>query len=170
MTTTATPAEQTPAPDDGGTGTGRKRRRVKIRYVVALAVCVAAIAWMLTSLSENINYLETVSQAVQHRANDQHRELRIGGVVVRDSVHRTADGANFRLGDGKATVAVHVTNIPSKLFADCAPVVVQGTWKGTAFAGDNLLVRHGATYGATSGKDYKNIKDALAGTGCQKPT
>jgi cytochrome c-type biogenesis protein CcmE len=138
--------------------------------VIALVVCVGAIAWMITSLSENINYLETVSQAVKHRASEQNHELRIGGVVVRGSVHRTEDGASFRLGDGKATVAVHVTNIPSKLFADCAPVVVQGTWKGTAFAGDNLLVRHGATYGASSGKDLKTIKDALAGTGCQKPT
>ncbi len=142
---------------------------MKARYLAALAVCVGAIAWMITSLSANINYLETVSDAVQHRATQQHRELRIGGVVVRGTIRETADGASFRLGDGKAVVAVHVTNIPSKLFADCAPVVVQGQWKGTSFAGDNLLVRHGATYGASSGADEKNkIKDALAGTGCQK--
>ena len=148
----------------------RTRRRLKWRYVVALVVCVGAIAWMITSLSENIDYLETVSQAVHHRAGEQHRELRIGGVVVRNTLQRTSDGANFRLGDGKAVVFVHVTNIPSKLFTECAPVVVQGKWNGTAFAGDNLLVRHGATYGASSGKDVKTIKDALAGTGCQKPS
>ena len=146
----------------------RKPRR--LRYVIALAVCVGAIVWMITSLSANINYLETVSQAVHHRGGEQHRELRIGGVVVRGSVQRTTYGANFRLGDGKAVVFVRVTNIPSKLFSDCAPVVVQGQWSGSMFAGDNLLVRHGATYGASSGKDAKTIKDALAGTGCQKPS
>ncbi len=157
-------ADMTPA------GSVPPRRRLRWRYVIALVVCAGAIAWMITSLSENIDYLETVSQAVQHRASEQHRELRIGGVVVKDTLQRTPDGADFRLGDGKAIVFVHVTNIPSKLFTECAPVVVQGQWKGTSFAGDNLLVRHGATYGTTSGKDSKSIKDALAGTGCQKPT
>jgi cytochrome c-type biogenesis protein CcmE len=141
---------------------------MKARYFVALAVCAGAIVWMITSLSENINYLETVSEAVTHRASQQHRELRIGGVVVRGTIRETADGANFRLGDGKAVVAVHVTDIPSKLFADCAPVVVEGKWNGDSFAGNNLLVRHGATYGAKNAKDEKTIKDALAGTGCQK--
>jgi cytochrome c-type biogenesis protein CcmE len=163
MTTTTT----APMPEPG---VARPRRKFKWRYLIALAVCVGAIAWMITSLSENVNYLETVSQAVKHRAGEQHRELRIGGVVVRHTLQRTGDGADFRLGDGKAIVFVHVTNIPSQLFAECAPVVVQGQWNGTSFAGDNLLVRHGANYGASNGKDVKTIKDALAGTGCQKPT
>ncbi len=162
----------TPAPAAAPTGRATLQRRLhgKLRYVVALAVCVGAIIWMITSLSANINYLETVSDAVKHRSANAHRELRIGGVVVRGTVHRLADGTSFKLSDGKATVFVHVRDIPSKLFADCAPVVVQGTWNGNDFAGDNLLVRHGANYGPST-KDAKHLSavdNALAGTGCAK--
>ena len=126
---------------------------------------------MITSLSANIDYLETVSQAVRDRPSQENRELRIGGVVVLHTLKETPQGAVFRLGDGKAIVFVNVTNIPSKLFAECAP----GWWwkaSGPAptSAADNLLVKHGATYGAASKTDVKSVKDALAGTGCEKPT
>jgi cytochrome c-type biogenesis protein CcmE len=147
-----------------------RKRKVKWRYVIALLACAGAVVWMLTSLSANINYLETVSQAVRDRPSQQNRELRIGGVVVLHTLKETPQGASFRLGDGKAIVFVNVTNIPSKLFAECAPVVVEGKWSGSNFAADNLLVKHGATYGAANGKDATSVKDALAGTGCQKPT
>ena len=63
-------------------GHATPERKVKWRYVVALVACVGAIVWMITSLSANIDYLETVSQAVRDRPSQENRELRIGGVVV----------------------------------------------------------------------------------------
>ncbi|HEY3833066.1 MAG TPA: cytochrome c maturation protein CcmE [Acidimicrobiia bacterium] len=160
----------TPVAADDATATPPRKRKIKWRYVIALVACVGAIVWMITSLSANIDYLETVSQAVHDRPSQENRELRIGGVVVLHTLKETPQGASFRLGDGKAIVFVDVTNIPSKLFAECAPVVVEGKWSGTNFAADNLLVKHGATYGASNKDDAKSVKDALAGTGCEKPT
>src|SRR4051812_13808810 len=110
---TATPTAPAVDPIEPAAAAPRRRKK-RLRYVIALAVCVGAIVWMITSLSENLNYLETVSQAVKHRGGEQHRELRIGGVVVRNTLQQTKQGARFWLGDGKAKVFVNVTNIPSK--------------------------------------------------------
>jgi cytochrome c-type biogenesis protein CcmE len=169
VTATSTPPKgSAPASDAPVVSAPKKRGGFKFRYVVALAICLGAVIWMITSLSKNINYLETVSKAVQQRSGQQHREIRIGGVVVKNTLRQVSSGADFKLGDGKATVFVHVTNIPSKLFAECAPVVVQGQWNGVSFAGDNLLVAHDANYGTAT--DKTSVNDALKGTGCQKPT
>ncbi len=139
---------------------------MKVRYGVALLVCLAAIVWMVSSLSANLNYMETVSVAVHDRASKGTETLRIGGVVKPNSIDKSArTGAVFVLTDGKAAVSVKLTSEPPSLFSECTPVVVQGHWQGSTFVGDSVLVRHGSTYDAKK----HMVGDALDASGCPRP-
>jgi cytochrome c-type biogenesis protein CcmE len=139
---------------------------VKVRYIVALVVCIGAVAWMVTSLSANLDYMEPVSTAVAHRAGEANRTLRIGGVVKPGTIDKLAQhGADFELTDGNATVKVQLQSEPPQLFNDCVPVVVQGHWQGATFVGDSVLVRHGSTYSRAKMVAAAQTKSGCSGTG-----
>ena len=65
-------------------------KHLKTRYVVALVVIVGAIAWMVTSLSANLNYMVTVSEAVHDRPTKGNDTFRVGGVVKPKSIDKDA--------------------------------------------------------------------------------
>ena len=139
----------------------------KGRYVVALVVCVGAIAWMVTSLSANLNYMMTVSEAVSHRPDKGTETFRVGGVVKRGSIDaRSRDGAVFVLTDGPAAMKINLQATPPDLFKDCAPIIVQGHWKDAVFVGDQVLVQHGATY---DNKQHP-VGKTLVAAGCPDTT
>ena len=139
----------------------------KARYVVALVICVGAIAWMVTSLSANLNYMMTVSDAVKERAHQGTTSFRAGGVVKKQSIdHQSRDGAVFVLTDGVQQMNVHLEAEPPSLFKECAPIIVQGHWSGATFVGDQIVVQHGAVY-----DDKKHpIGKTLVAAGCPDTT
>ena len=58
-------------------------------------LCVAAIALMIRTMTKNVVFFKTVSQAVHDRDHDGARSLRIGGAVVPGSIHQTKNGVDF---------------------------------------------------------------------------
>ena len=66
------------------------------------------------------------------------------------SIDSTKNGVNFRVTDGKNTVAVHHDGDTPALFKNNAPVVVEGHWASRAqdapFLSDRILIKHGADY------------------------
>lgn len=125
----------------------RRRRRV----VGAIGVLVAcAVALVGLGLARNLNYFETVDQALAHRAGLGTSSLRLEGVVAAHSVERTATGAAFTLtgADGR-TVAVRCAGTPPQLFRAGVPVVVVGRFSSATsrlFLGTQILVKHTASY------------------------
>ena len=123
------------------------RRR---RAYVAIAACIAAVVAIIVLafvLSENVVYFRTVSEAVRARSSERDQQLRIAGQVVRGSVHETADGARFKITDGKATAEILYHGDPPALFKAGVPVVCEGHWgHGTGFKSDRILIRHGNNY------------------------
>lgn len=136
----------------------------KRRAAVALSLCglaVVAIVALTVVLSNNVVYFRSVSEAVASRQSDGDRRFRIAGEVVAGSVRETAQGVNFRVSDGRATVTiVHRGESPS-LFKEGAPVVAEGRWSGaTTFASDRIMIRHGNEYTPPKVND----REARAGT------
>jgi cytochrome c-type biogenesis protein CcmE len=127
--------------------TAKKRSGIKVRYVVAALVCVGAIAWLLVAgLSSSLVYLKPVSEAVESKSSQGERTFRMGGAVVPGTIEQTADGVTFDITEGGATVVVVHHGDPPDLFEDGAPVVVEGSWQGSTFDSDRLLIRHGNEY------------------------
>lgn len=145
MTTTETrpelsPIEPPPSPS---------RRRW--RSLVVIGVMVAAIVALLSQgLLSNINYFETVQQAMHDRATLGTNDFRLEGLVQTGSIERTAQGANFYL-DGTTTNEVRVidSGSPPQLFQNDIPVVVDGHFasdSSNVFYADQIIVNHSSNY------------------------
>lgn len=117
------------------------------RALVAAGLCGAALVAIVVlaiTLSENVVYFRTVSEAVAQRDDGR---LRIAGAVLHGSVRETRDGVRFELTDGAASAEVVHHGDPPALFKAGAPVVCEGRWgRGKTFDSDRILIRHGADY------------------------
>ncbi len=144
-------------------------KNVKTRYVAVVVVCLGAVAWMITNLGANLNYMESVSTAVHRHQTNGATPDKVGGVVKPHTIDKSArHGATFVITDGKVTVNARVDATPPSMFADCIPVVLTGVhWEGDTLVGGSLEVAHGSTY---SSKQMKaNVETALDATGCPQP-
>lgn len=139
-------------------------RRVKARYVVALGVSLAAVVWMITSLSANVDYWKPVAAAVRDRSADTGKHLRVGGLVVPGTIA----GREFVLSDGAATMRVRLGDPQaSETLRGCTPLVVAGRWQGSVLVADELTRRHGSTY---SSKPRRTLVDDTPISACQPGT
>jgi cytochrome c-type biogenesis protein CcmE len=127
-----------------------RNRRTRTRYIVAASVCglaIVAIIVLAFTLSKNVVYFRTATEAVKMRSSEGDHRFRLAGQVVPGSIRETGNGVEFEVTDGKATVPVDHTGDPPDLFKGCAPVVVEGHWsKGSAFDSDRILIKHGSEY------------------------
>jgi cytochrome c-type biogenesis protein CcmE len=124
---------------------------MRLRWAIAALVCLGAAIWMLVILQKNVVLFEPVSKAVAAREEQGDRPLKMSGLVVPGSIHTQGDDVRFVLTEGGQTAAVRFSGSPPDLFADCAPVVVQGNWDKETFASDQLLIKHGSDYKPLTG-------------------
>lgn len=123
------------------------RRRPRLRYLVAGGLCVAAVAYLLFGLSENVVYFRTVTEAVTERETIGDDRFRLMGEVVPGSQVASPAGVAFEVSDGNETAEVFHQGDPPELFGDGVPVVCEGAW-GTdgRFTSDRIMIRHGSEY------------------------
>lgn len=127
----------------GGTKNVRRRR---LRYVVVGAVFAGAVALLVSKIGGSLDYFETVDQAVAQQAKLEGQTVRLEGLVVPGSVHRTAGGVDFVAAGTKHRIAVENTGSPPQLFQPDIPVVVVGHFAGATFVSNQIIVDHSATY------------------------
>ena len=86
---------------------------------------------MLVILQNNVVFFEPVSKRSPNRTEQGDRAFKMSGAVVPGTHRRaTATTCTFELTEGGEIAAVRFSGSPPDLFADCAPVVVQGSWSG----------------------------------------
>ncbi len=138
----------------------RKRRRLYIVILGMLTLGVAA-ALVLSAFEDNIVFFYSPTDlATKDLPKD--RRVRVGGVVVKDSIRREADGITvaFDLTDLKHTVRVTYRGILPDLFRDGQGAVVEGRLgPDGAFRADEVLAKHDETYMP------KEVADALKKSG-----
>lgn len=99
------------------------------------------------NLNNNLVYYLTPTEAVAKQADfGQDRRFRLGGLVEKGSVQRTADWVRFVVADDKTKVQVSHTGAPAQLFRAGVGVIVEGTWRGSTFESDTMIVRHDENY------------------------
>jgi cytochrome c-type biogenesis protein CcmE len=144
--TPAAGADDAPASAGHPAAPGPHRRRRRLRYAVVAAVFAGAVAFLVSQVGSSLDYFETVDQAVAHRASLGGQTIRLEGLVLPGSVHRDGSGVDFMAAGTRHRVAVHDTGSPPQLFQADIPVVVVGHFTGSAFAADQIIVDHSATY------------------------
>ena len=123
----------------------RQRRRLWLLVVIALSV-LTSLALAVSAFRDNLLFFLTPTQIANGKAPIKG-ELRLGGMVEKDSVQRL-DGlqVRFKVTDYAHSVAVHYEGILPDLFAEGQGVVVQGRMDGEAFYAREVLAKHDENY------------------------
>jgi cytochrome c-type biogenesis protein CcmE len=119
-----------------------------VLIVLALVALVGAGMLAAWALRNQASYFYLPSDIASHPP-EPDRSVRLGGMVVRGSMHNAADGVtvDFLVSDGKAKVPVRFAGIRPALFVEGSGVVAEGRMgAGGVFVADNLLAKHDEKY------------------------
>ena len=115
------------------------------RFLVPAVAIVAVLVFLLVSLSGNLVYFKTPTEVTTEVVEVDER-LRLGGQVAAGTVASTSDGVAFAVTDGRIAVDVVHSGTPQELFREGIGVVLEGTWDGTTFHSDTMLIKHDEQY------------------------
>ena len=125
----------------------RKRRRLYV-VLLGLSTLSLAAALVLKAFEENIVFFYSPTDlATKNPLPDQR--IRIGGIVVADSVTRNADGVTmeFRLTDIDNSINVSYRGILPDLFREGQGIVASGKLVSVdVFVADEVLAKHDENY------------------------
>ena len=129
----------------------QSKSRSRWRSLGVLAILLAAVGALLSQgLLANLNYFETVQQAMQQRETLGVKNFRLEGVVTAGTIHRTSNGASFYLnGVAPRAIFVEAHGQPPQLFQANIPVVVDGhftTAHSMIFVATQIIVKHTSNY------------------------
>ena len=126
-------------------------RRGRGRTLLVVTVLAAAVIGLASQgLLHNLNYFDTVRQALAQRHTLGTAEFRLEGVVTDGSIQRTSTGASFYLnGSRPHQIFVVAYGQPPQLFQGNIPVVVDGHFTSVSsmtFVATQIIVKHSSTY------------------------
>jgi len=136
-----------------------KNQRLVLVSAAVVAVLVAVLLAMW-GLRDKASYFYTPADLAAAKADD-HKSIRLGGMVERGSLKRDPDGVTvrFNVTDGKAVTAVTYRGILPDLFREGSGVVAEGrvtsmgyvgngkSWpSGRIFQADTILAKHDERY------------------------
>ena len=126
-----------------------KRRRNKLLLIMSsLFFFGFAIALVLVALRNNISLYLTPTELVHQHPNSQS-QLRLGGLVVKHSVHHRLHSlfVTFDLTDYNNRVQVHYTGLLPTLFREGQGIIAEGHLdKYGVFEAASVLAKHDANY------------------------
>lgn len=119
------------------------------KFILPAGIVVVVLAVLIVSLNASLVYFNTPTELQDLEAGDDR--LRLGGQVVAGSVSDNTTGVTFEVTDGREAVMVVYTGAPQQLFQEGIGVVVEGTWDGSSFHSDTMLVKHDENYSSDDG-------------------
>ena len=124
----------------------RKKRLIVVCMIAFGAATIVGL--MLYALSENLNLFFTPSQIANGEAPLEKR-IRIGGLVLEDSVSRVKTGlvVEFVITDNVSHVTVNYEGILPDLFREGQGIVANGRLnRQGVFVADEVLAKHDENY------------------------
>ena len=136
----------------------RKQRRLYF-VLLGMAALGAAVALVLTAISDSLVYFYSPTDIVSQRI-PEGRRMRIGGLVEEGSVKKDGKLVSFKITDITNTVPVAYAGILPDLFREGQGVVVEGRIeKDKQFHASEVLAKHDEKYMP------KEVADALKKSG-----
>ncbi len=115
---------------------------------LALAALVGAALLAMVGLKDRAAYFVTPSDLAAHKVAPGEA-ARLGGMVVKGSLHHEADGVtiDFTVSDLKRATPVRFRGITPALFREGSGVVAEGRLAANGlFVADNILAKHDERY------------------------
>jgi cytochrome c-type biogenesis protein CcmE len=120
------------------------------KFIVPAGIVVVVLTVLIVSLNASLVYFNTPTELNEVEAGDDR--LRLGGQVVPGTVTDSTTGVTFEVTDGREAITVVYTGAPQQLFQEGIGVVVEGTWDGSQFHSNTMLVKHDETYSTDEGE------------------
>ena len=99
---------------------------------------------LLIAFRSGIEFYKSPTQLLELK--DDTVRLRVGGLVVRNSVQRSGVDNFFVITDGTNEVKVQYTGVLPDLFAEGRGVIVRGKLENNVFIASQVLAKHDEKY------------------------
>ena len=99
---------------------------------------------LLNAFRSGIEFYKSPTQLLELK--DDTINLRVGGLVMRNSIKNTGVDILFVITDGTNEVKVKYTGILPDLFAEGRGVIVRGKFKENVFVASQVLAKHDEKY------------------------
>jgi len=119
-----------------------------ILVVLAIVALLGAVLLAMWGLQDRAAYFVTPSDIAAGKIQPD-KAMRLGGMVVKGSLRRDADGLtiHFTVSDTKAETPVAFRGITPDLFKEGNGVIAEGRLEANGlFVADNILAKHDERY------------------------
>ena len=121
------------------------KKRMRIIFIsFGIFVLLVTTITLLIAFRSGIEFYKSPSQLLELK--DDTVRLRVGGLVVRNSVQRSGVDNLFVITDGTNEVKVQYTGVLPDLFAEGRGVIVRGKLKDNFFIASQVLAKHDEKY------------------------
>ena len=125
----------------------KKAKKRASLLTVFLLVSVLAIFLVLKSLDKNILYFKSPTDIKVSQDTDFTKNLRVGGMVKKDSVIISEEEIKFIITDFKNELKISYSGTVPNLFSEEKGVVAEGKLQDkTFFIADRILAKHDENY------------------------
>jgi cytochrome c-type biogenesis protein CcmE len=140
-------------------------RNRRLLAVGALLVAGGAFAYLaFGNIGENLVYYWSPSELVEAGRQAETASIRLGGLVVPDSIVHSEDGLrlDFEVTDGETTVPVSTQAVPPAMFRGGIGVVLEGNLQSDGrFHSTRLMIKHDNEYRAPHEVDERDMKELV---------
>ena len=121
------------------------KKRMRIIFIsFGIFVLLLTSITLLIAFRSGIEFYKSPTQLLELK--DDTVRLRVGGLVVRNSVQRSGVDNLFVITDGTNEVKVQYTGVLPDLFAEGRGVIVRGKLKDNIFIASQVLAKHDEKY------------------------
>ena len=121
------------------------KKRMRIIFIsFGIFVLLVTTITLLIAFRSGIEFYKSPTQILELK--DDTVRLRVGGLVVRNSVQRSGVDNFFVITDGTNEVKVQYAGVLPDLFAEGRGVIVRGKLKNNVFIASQVLAKHDEKY------------------------
>ena len=121
------------------------KKRMRIIFIsFGIFVLLVTTITLLIAFRSGIEFYKSPTQLLELK--DDTVRLRVGGLVVRNSVQRSGVDNLFVITDGSNEVKVQYTGVLPDLFAEGRGVIVRGKLENNVFIASQVLAKHDEKY------------------------
>ena len=122
-----------------------KKKRMRIVFIsFGMFVLLVTTVLLLFAFKSGIEFYKSPTQLLE--VKDDTMRLRVGGLVMRNSVKTVGINNSFGITDGSNQVQVQFVGVLPDLFAEGRGVIVRGRFKNNIFVASQVLAKHDEKY------------------------